>query len=49
MCNSEEERQRYLELAVKEANIERAVREKVSITLCFEATKVHRGSQNLQI
>lgn len=37
MCNSEEERQRYLELAVKEANIERAVREKVSITICFEA------------
>lgn len=31
MCNSEEEKQRYLELAVKEENIEKAVREKVII------------------
>ena len=29
MCNNEEERQRYLDLAVKEENIERAVRENV--------------------
>ncbi|CAB3983166.1 Hypothetical predicted protein [Paramuricea clavata] len=33
MCNSEEERKRYLDLAEKEANIERAVREKVIITV----------------
>jgi hypothetical protein len=33
MCNSEEERKRYLDLAGKEANIERAVREKVIITV----------------
>lgn len=33
MCNSEQERLRYLDLAVKEENIEKAVREKVIITL----------------
>lgn len=37
MCNSEDEKQRYLDLAVKEANIERAVREQAS------ATQVHQG------
>ena len=35
MCNNEDERQRYLDLAVKEANIERAVREEVIITINF--------------
>jgi endoribonuclease Dicer len=31
MCNNEEEKRRYQDLAVKEANIERAVREEVTI------------------
>ena len=41
MCNSEEEKQRYLDLAVKEANIERAVQENVSINTCLKITKIH--------
>lgn len=32
MCNNDEEKLRYLDLAVKEKNIERAVKEKVKRT-----------------